>query len=248
MVAKIPFLRVIFLSPHNLCLGIVFALCLCATCVMYYRLCNSDAGRLDPCQEFHLEGCYEAGLDCALLPRSCKWCNTTHARPLRSKHCRHCKTCVATFDHHCFWFNNCVGEHNHMLFIGFLVMQLVLICVFFSLGTTIMSAYGRDPEAFPEFESKNDYIGANFILVFLVGIAFFGGLMTLSLILYHVYLAVVNKTTYEQLRPGAFWIHNSGSKTPFSRGIISNIRVFIGMAAKYDRYGPMDWVPKVKYT
>ncbi len=40
--------------------------------------------------------------------------------PLRTKHCQYCDQCVSTFDHHCSWISNCVGEKNKWLFHIFL--------------------------------------------------------------------------------------------------------------------------------
>ena len=39
--------------------------------------------------------------------------------PLRAKHCKLCTKCVATYDHHCDWVGNCIGEKNKALFIIF---------------------------------------------------------------------------------------------------------------------------------
>lgn len=52
--------------------------------------------------------------------------------PLRARHCKDCGKCVATFDHHCVWIANCVGEKNKRLFYIFLLMHsLELIISFF---------------------------------------------------------------------------------------------------------------------
>jgi hypothetical protein len=59
--------------------------------------------------------------------KECSTCKI--ARPARAKHCRICDKCVARFDHHCGWMNNCIGEKNTRYFVAFLVWHF-LICLY----------------------------------------------------------------------------------------------------------------------
>ena len=58
--------------------------------------------------------------------------------PIRAKHCKSCNKCVATFDHHCTWIANCIGEKNKKYFILFLSIHsielglIILIVIYFT--------------------------------------------------------------------------------------------------------------------
>ena len=52
-------------------------------------------------------------------------------KPLRSKHCEICQTCVMVFDHNCPWINNCVGAGNYLYFFLYIItIEINLIFVF----------------------------------------------------------------------------------------------------------------------
>lgn len=51
-------------------------------------------------------------------------------KPLRSKHCSECDHCVAKFDHHCPWVDNCIGQNNLKYFVGFIFWTPVCLAFY----------------------------------------------------------------------------------------------------------------------
>ena len=70
--------------------------------------------------------------------RYCSTCNIF--RPPRSKHCNSCNVCVRTFDHHCPWVGNCIGERNYPIFVVFLVSVTIFTAIA-ALTTTFVVLY-----------------------------------------------------------------------------------------------------------
>jgi len=103
-------------------------LTLVAALFIFYKTWKSDPGHILKCtnpSEAHrtiTELC-ERGLF-----HNHTFCTTCLVRrPLRSKHCQACNRCVARFDHHCPWIDNCVGLRNHKIFLAYLVFLLLTL-------------------------------------------------------------------------------------------------------------------------
>ena len=70
-----------------------------------------------------------------LIEKYCTYCFIDI--PIRGKHCKICNSCISTFDHHCNWVGNCIGENNKKIVILFLFIHsleslMVLIIVNFN--------------------------------------------------------------------------------------------------------------------
>ncbi|XP_076948467.1 putative protein S-acyltransferase 17 [Bidens hawaiensis] len=69
--------------------------------------------------------------------KECSTCKIL--KPARSKHCSICDRCVARFDHHCGWMNNCIGEKNTIYFVMFLLWHFFL-CVYGTVAIGLVLA------------------------------------------------------------------------------------------------------------
>ena len=141
-------------------------------------LCQSTKKHIAESQFEHLntiERCQQTGkIEMSL--RYCKECLMD--MPLRARHCRLCQKCISTYDHHCPWLGNCIGERNRKHFYVFLWLQEIQLCFMLYLA----------------LKCENEKVG----LICLIADILFQ-LFVVYLVIFHSYLAATNTTTWECL-------------------------------------------------
>ncbi|XP_029189993.2 palmitoyltransferase ZDHHC17-like isoform X3 [Acropora millepora] len=162
-----------------------------------------------------------------------RFCSTCLIKkPIRSKHCSVCDRCVAKFDHHCPWVENCVGDGNHVYFFWYLFFLFGMILWYIYGGTVYyVMACGSYP-----------YGGWNILIRGVTCAPWMSWgyanalfhLMWVSTLLVCQFYQIfwLGMTTNERLNMSRYhhFTDNYGAmQTPFSRGLLGNIADFMNI-------------------
>jgi palmitoyltransferase len=123
------------------------------------------------------------GLQLIIERRFCTVCQLE--QPIRAKHCKECKRCVALHDHHCPWLGICIGERNRRAFYWYLLAQN---CELWWSVVHCLKLFETEPGFVL-------WIEANLMRVCVLVVLVFFTVMLSCLLTFHSYLACSNRTT-----------------------------------------------------
>ncbi|XP_047072780.1 probable protein S-acyltransferase 17 [Lolium rigidum] len=187
------------------------------------------------------------------VEKECSTCKII--RPARAKHCRICDRCVARFDHHCGWMNNCIGEKNTRYFVAFLVWHF-LLCMYGAVILAFIIAgelkvkkviyiltvyYGVDNSFSGLFPHVAQWLLAVHNTQILLAV--FLGIIALLLggfCAYHVHLCLSNTTTNESFKwqDYIFWMKKENAARASAAVLKASIS---GASSEAQEPAPSKW-------
>lgn len=123
--------------------------------------------------------------DLTSLPKVCDFCLLHTAKT--TQHCSHCRKCVAAFDHHCHWVNNCVAGRNYVYFLVLIGSVEGQMLGFVSFGGAVIGDLVNNGDTGELIEVA--------ILLAVLLLALTVLLFNSALVLFHIYLRYNGLTT-----------------------------------------------------
>ena len=159
--------------------------------------------------------------------RKYKICNTCNViRPLRTTHCGNCNNCVVKLDHHCPWLGTCVGKRNYHYFFLFLCtlnLTQIFVALFSVVHISVKIAYDvkeyKKNELYKGKEIQTAFCNVIFSL-WLIGFVALTMIFTTGLLIFHIKIIKVNKTTKEELKK----LFSNPFLNPYQRSTKENLK------------------------
>lgn len=164
----------------------------------------------------------------------CKKC--IGPKPARTHHCSVCRKCVLKMDHHCPWFDNCIGFYNHRYFFMF--------CTFITWACIYLSSIGFYYYQSRIYPSKgynifslitkpwmdNEHISRYHLLSTIEFFIIFSAIFAVGGLASFNFFIISNGTTNIEIRSINIRLFKTNDKTPniYDLGFVNNWKMFLG--------------------
>ena len=134
-----------------------------------------------------------------------KYCTTCNLiRDIRTFHCNKCNLCVEKHDHHCGYISNCVGVYNYKKFFIFVVVSFFHVSIIFFTCIHFTFKFGGNLES--------DELYLLFIFIFIMVFGGFFGFFIFWMIIQHIQIIALNRTTREFIKHKQYKVYDRGCK------------------------------------